>query len=555
MEPGLASRISRSFLAAPASLAGWILVAAGICVLPWAVLCLLLRIYLGASLADAIPGGGDFILYWHEIATYAAVGFKGGYYGFEELVAPASRLGTGGFGAHSAFFPMLFGSVGVLLGWGPSSGTFYGLGAVSIGVAGFVLLTWRDRRLHLLAGALLLTNVYIYCYLAKCSPEGIHVACAFLLAGLFIRYFEAPSRARTAWFTALYGAIMVASLIRYSWGLAFVPLFFSFDDLVRRPTLRTCVRAAACLSSIAAVYFIYNLFMAPYPYEPFTGSIFGLPVYVQAFKGNFAPLLRLIADNFRSLVPSQQQNLPSSILYVYLVYMAITTVTVFLRLVDRSQPDPLRRERLKFVLFFMLATMVPLLVLCLCYYYISVGGIGAKILLPSFLMSYLITARYMPVPSVPAVLAIFLGLMPMGLQTFQSWNLPDYDPASTSVSRAEAGLVRKTMGLHAAYQPGDEPWCNTLVTLDNDLPSAYMGVPPGIAIQVLRYDPAAPNSYGYSAWHAETGILSRWIVTKNSQLSAALSQHNRLVFLGDTPLGKLYRNDSSPCGERAKDRP
>lgn len=548
MEPDLASRFSCSLLVTLTSPISRILIAAGLFVLPWVVLLLLLRIYCGASLADAIPGGGDFILYWHEIATYASVGFKGGYYGFEELVAPATRLGIGGFGAHSAFFSMLFGSIGAWLGWGPSSGTIYSLGAVSLGVTGFVLLTWGDRRLHILAGALLLTDIYIYGYLAKCSPEGVHVACAFLFAGLFIRYFEASrTHSKTVWFITLYVLIVFASLLRYSWGLAFVPLFFAPNDLLRRPTLRTGARAMACLVSIAAVYLLYNLFMAPYPYEPYPGSMFGLPVYIQAFKGNLSPLLRLIADNLRGLLPPQQQNLPSAILYVYFVYMVITAVAVILRLAGRSRPDPTQREQCRFVLFFMFAAMAPLLVLCLCYYYISVGGIGAKILLPAFIMSYLVTARYMPAPSIPAVLVIFLGLMPMGIQTFQSWTLPDYDPILTRSARASVDMTRQTLGKLIARQPGGSPWCNTLVTLDYDLPTAYMGLPPGVAIQVLRYDPSASNPYKYSAWHEKTGILSRYVLTKNPQLIAELSQNNRLVFLGDTPLGKLYRNDSSRC--------
>ncbi|MFU2207810.1 hypothetical protein [Solidesulfovibrio sp. C21] len=543
----MASGTSRFFLARLPAILGRTLFALTLVAAPWLLLAGLLHIYCGARITDALPGDGDFTFYWHEIATYAAVGFRGGYYGFEELVAPATRLGLGGFGAHSAFFPMLFGIIGRFVGWGLASGTIFSLSAVSLGLAGFVLLLRKDFRLQIWAGALLLTNILFFIYIARCSPEGVHIACGFLFAALFIRHFEAATpQARRTWFAVLYIVIFLAALLRYSWGLVFLPLFFTPKDVQRWPGRETALRGLACLASIAATYVLYNLFMAPYPYEPFPGSAFGLPVYLEALKGDIRPLWTLITTNAKTIFAPRQPTFTDAIVYVYLAFLVINALALSLRLVFLPRDDTACRKKLRFTLFFLLTTMVPLLLLCFCYYYVSLGGIGAKILLPVFTMSYLVTARYMPVPAVPVALVFFLGLAPMALQTFQKWTLPDYDTVATTTRQTVTQTSQALLPL-LAYTPGVDPWCNTVVTLDNGLPPAYTAIPAGVAFQILRYAQNGPKQFRYTPWHKERGILSHYILTQNPRDIEALSKQIPLTFLADTPIGRLYRNEASAC--------
>ena len=47
-------------------------------------------VYLGQCLANFHPDVSDAVMYWHQIKTFVAVGFSGGYYTVGEQAAPAS---------------------------------------------------------------------------------------------------------------------------------------------------------------------------------------------------------------------------------------------------------------------------------------------------------------------------------------------------------------------------------------------------------------------------------------------------------------------------------
>jgi hypothetical protein len=63
----------------------------------------------------------DEMRYWHQIATFRAVGFNGGYYTIDEQPAPAS---FSHFHTKGPLFPMLYGTIACFVGWYPESGRF-----------------------------------------------------------------------------------------------------------------------------------------------------------------------------------------------------------------------------------------------------------------------------------------------------------------------------------------------------------------------------------------------------------------------------------------------
>ena len=73
-------------------------------------------VYLGQRLADFHPAKSDAIMYWHQIKTFVAVGFSGGYYTVGEEAAAASFTH---FYAHGPWFIALYGLIGKTVGLEP----------------------------------------------------------------------------------------------------------------------------------------------------------------------------------------------------------------------------------------------------------------------------------------------------------------------------------------------------------------------------------------------------------------------------------------------------
>ncbi|WP_140048994.1 hypothetical protein [Devosia lucknowensis] len=157
------------------------------------------------------PAFSDDVTFNHQIRTFAAVGFSGGYYTIGELPPPASFTH---FGAHGPFYPALYG----LLLWplGASvSGPIWVHHSVMYAATLFGLLLARPTAAGALAMAVVIATFWpAIAMLTASMQEGLHFSIAILGAA-------AAFHKRTSIGTALY---MAASLVRPTWALGLVTL-------------------------------------------------------------------------------------------------------------------------------------------------------------------------------------------------------------------------------------------------------------------------------------------------------------------------------------------
>lgn len=81
--------------------------------LPALLVISILHFRYGTNIYEHVPVWNDEVGYWHQAATFAAVGFQGGYYSYNENTARATWTR---FGVHGPWYPMLYGTLGRLLG-------------------------------------------------------------------------------------------------------------------------------------------------------------------------------------------------------------------------------------------------------------------------------------------------------------------------------------------------------------------------------------------------------------------------------------------------------
>ena len=82
--------------------------------IPAAVAWLMIASNPGVTLLDYTPQWSDEVYNWHQVATFRAVGFEGGYYTSNERPAPVSFIH---FYAHGPVYPIVMGVMGKMLGW------------------------------------------------------------------------------------------------------------------------------------------------------------------------------------------------------------------------------------------------------------------------------------------------------------------------------------------------------------------------------------------------------------------------------------------------------
>ena len=141
-------------------------------------------VYLGQRLADFHPAETDAVMYWHQIKTFVAVGFSGGYYTIGEQAAPASFTH---FYAWGPWYIALYGLIGKVTGWSQWSPMLFDAVAVTLALVGGLLLIRPNIGRLALMLIVLLTYWPLHLYLPLAMQEPFHHAVAIMLAGIFYR--------------------------------------------------------------------------------------------------------------------------------------------------------------------------------------------------------------------------------------------------------------------------------------------------------------------------------------------------------------------------------
>ena len=174
----------------------------------------LASVYLGQCLVYFHPDASDAIMYWHQIKTFAAVGFSGGYYTVGEEAAAASFTH---FYAHGPWYVALYGLIGKAVGWNLWSPMLFDVAAVTLALLGGLLLMRPNSRRLVLVLLVLLTYWPLHLHLPRAMQEPFHYAVAILLAGIFYRLLVHEGAVPHRLLGAALVMIVGAALVRPTW--------------------------------------------------------------------------------------------------------------------------------------------------------------------------------------------------------------------------------------------------------------------------------------------------------------------------------------------------
>jgi hypothetical protein len=512
--------------------AAYPLLLAAVALLPVIVTLLLVHVGLRASLFDFVPATDDEMYYWHQVYTFSAVGFEGGYYTYEEHPAAWS---VSRFGAHGPVYPLLYGTLGRLVGWERYTVVFFNLGAVSLAVLAFLALA-RPRPVQLLwLGLLLATFWPLYWEIVSQMQEAVHLAIALVLAGVFYRLLRRPGP-RPLWVTlGFVAALVLASLLRPFWILLLLPYLIL---TARRPGWPTWLVSAAVSGAAALVVLgIVTYFSAPYP-----NFIRRLLDAVQVSPlGGARTLAGQVVKHFLRL-PTFEAGTPFldlarlQFLVVLLAVAAACTVVLW-----RSRPlrqgwraALVNHPDLVFSLFVGGSITAVLLA-----FYIPLGYPGFRMFAPYLLLTALLLVMWRRRELAGLVLAINLLLAPSFLSGFTQAKLRNF-----SYDQAQVAAFAAAIGSDLDYDPKSDAWGNTLL-LDGQLLCYEVrcdyitAIPAGRGVSVIFFGPRLQEQ-----------IKSKYLLLGDSgleKLRRFLGDRLHIRWLRTTPVGDLYLNEDCAC--------
>lgn len=169
---------------------------------------------LNCTLNRSDPKYNDESHYWAEVQCFATAGFRGGYFVMNEKTPPLRALH---FGPHGPGFPVVYGSLARVLGWGPVSGPLFNLLVVAAGTLIWLALC-RPGAGQLGVVAFLVAGFWpLLLFIPATMQESLHFAFAFALAGLASRSIREEGRGAAT--LAFPVAVALASLVRLTWCL------------------------------------------------------------------------------------------------------------------------------------------------------------------------------------------------------------------------------------------------------------------------------------------------------------------------------------------------
>jgi uncharacterized membrane protein YciS (DUF1049 family) len=500
-------------------------------VLPVVVVSALVTFYLKSNLQDYFPVGGDSATYWQEIANFAKVGFHSGHSGFEETAAPAAKLGIGTFGSHSQWFPMLYGCIAKMIGWGPATVSFINIVLVSLSLGAMAWLMKGTIRFNLFCAVFLATSLYILTFLPIMMMEALQYCISFILAGLFYRRLTLSRKAPSWLGPCLWGTIMLAALTRYSWGILFFAYYMPVSRLRSGNAWLACLAKGLCFTVLG--FSLYTYFAAPYPYEPFPGSVFGIKVYVSMLHGDVGPFLTLFKTNILGVFHPGRVTVQLVLFWIIIFYFIAAPILSLFERDDSLASDS--RSGLALAIFHCI-NLGGILAAVTLYYYTTLGMVGLRQSMPQFACTFLVLARSIRIRWLIPVLVFQVVSIPSSIITFMDNMEAEYNSYQQNIARHETGKLFKLIKYN---KNALSPWCNTVLFFGGYGFGVYMlMIPPEISINDMRL-PAEDELL--------TPLKSAWIITDNQRASDVLKQVSGVEILGSSGVWTLYSNSNVQC--------
>ena len=504
-----------------------------ILLLPALSLTGMVSVYLGRRLAYFHPVVSDAVMYWHQIETFVAAGFSGGYYTVGEEAAAASFTH---FYAWGPWFIALYGLIGKAVGWGLWSPLLFDVAAVTLSLLGAVLLIRPNSRQLALVLLVLLTYWPLHLYLPVAMQEPFHYAVAILLAGIFYRLLVHEGAVPHRFLAAALVMILGAGLVRPTWAVLLLPLVTIVVEkrphgrTTRGSRFRQVFRDWPMLAACAAIagFFLLHLYVAaPFP-NRWTFDI-------QLLLSSPVAVLQSLVDVttvqvMAYLWPDFENPVWTLLRYQALGIVLWMTVPVFRRPgheAEQGAPgrQPWRRaERLTHILNLGLVVLLVVMLFDVGWWR------DYRVVAPHLLLSLLLLVACGRTRVV--AVAVLAGLL------FTPSFLADYkEKAGRQFTDDRARIdafAAQTAGT-LVYRPQSDPWCNTILLPQRTafLPES-LAIPAGIGIS-FYFDNTSPSE------------LKSSYVMVDDESRKYLTEAFDLQFASTTAIGDLYRNAGISC--------
>ena len=512
---------ARDTRALRAALPEWALIAAA-AVAPAVATYVLVHLRLDGELRDFVPHvWNDQTGYWHYVLSFSEVGFDTGYYTPNERPAAADFVR---YDVHGPAFQVLMGTLARVVGWSLSTSIFINMAMIGLALAVFGRMARLDRGQIALTALVALTFWPLLLYVPTSSQESFHQAVAIVLAVVFgsliARREPLSRRARLA----IAGLILIASLVRFSWALLFLP--FLVLAAPRRTLPAMLVALAASGVAGAAVLVVVSAVSAP-------GGNSALAALGDLSEGPFSALGDIAAssyDNFtafadvRGLEAADVQNL--QIAALLLVALGAGVVAYRRRRDSGPQEAGATLEEALFHCLNLGLVLVASIVFYLPDGYYRVMG-------AHLLLSLLVMVKRRRIVLVGAVVATNVLTIPSFLGMYEQWQ-PNFGFEPSVVAQDRRELAR-----HVRYDAdAPSPWCNTLLIPVALYDARVTLVPAGIGISYTLSQADAPRRR----------IRSRYVLLQDAdQDLAPLVKPGRLEPVAAFPFGRLFRNPEARC--------
>src|SRR6185369_1712310 len=429
---------------------------------PAAATCLLVFLFFRCTPTDYIPFWNDEVDYWHQILTFTRFGFAGGYYSIEELIAPAS---FSHFGTHGPFFPVIYGLIGKIAGWTEASATLFNLALFTIAGILFLQLIKPGAKQLLMTALMLLTFWPLLLYLPTTMQEPLHMSLALILAGLFYRLIDKRQESNyTFMITAI--VLVLAALLRASWGILFIPLLLA--GTARRSFTTTVNTLAAGVICLTLSLLTFTFLAAPYP-DNFVNNLLAV------IKTRPAAGLNLFYDHICINLQHFFSWKSDETLEIVLRYQLLVALigTVGIRFIDSKN----QRSRQEVMVHCCNILLILLLV-------ISLYDIGDwrsyRIFAPHLLFSMALFIAC----NRATVIYILIALSFAFVQNFAKL-YPDFHRGHYTGDKSAAAAFGAAYGSELRFRQDASPWGNSLLIGIEDCQPFLAGLPAGIGINCV----------------------------------------------------------------------
>jgi len=490
--------------------------------LPAIVVSIWLAATLDTQLLKFSPATpNDEILYWHETATFARVGWSGGYYVVKERPA---RWSVTHFGAHGPAFPALYGLLGRVLGWREFSGPLFHLLFLAAGLSLYAFLARPSPVGVVLCAAIVATFWPLILYIPSNMQEGLHFALAAAAAGVFAALLGSGGRLGFAGLAALGLTATYAVLLRPSWSLL-VPLLILLLPL---PARRARLFGFALLLATAGLFWVFVQAASPFPEGGF--------LFVNGLS-NPALLVGNARSNLERVTTGNALERAQWLQCLVLVLVALW------RLVAGGPSE----RRTWAVHLGNVGVLAPMIVV---FYTLESGG-AFRLLGVGLFLSLLLLAADSSTVSRRLVIALTLVQLAVA---------PYFSQALTLRARCfprtpeRVAAFRNSVGDRLRYAAGRSPWCNTLVAAHYPYYfREFVAVPAGIGLSMMLGE-SGPLRSGYvlldlAAIAATPEATLRSLGGEAFEFNHPGLAPVRLERLAATNVGSLYRNRDLACPE------